>query len=386
MSLPSRGPSRPNTVVIILGSAILIALIVLIGILLRGNPQSTNPTPTGGVSEGSSTTSGEIAKHNPPPKPKPIDQPARIRETAREGATYRTIVKAGFTARSEDKDWGVTAVITSIFEAEFVVNRTVEKNDGRVIVERRHFEEARAVKVLCEAESVQLDLGVPTATILAGLGLYDPGIAIVAHIFSQIVEEGTQSAVSAEIQNTAKAFTQLESIEGKTVRITYEDGLGITGIEPVGCSLTTEEMDYLAGISTLCDYYILPDLETEVGQTWDVEAQHLSVMLDPSWNARPTGMVTMRRVADELVDDKPIARLQIHKGTMNLVADDGSRRRVGTLVPRGNMEFDLSGGFLRLAALTGSMAFEEVSKDHLLFEARFRTEPKIQISYSCELK
>jgi len=375
--------------VIILGSAILIALIVLIGILLRGNPPPPEPKPPsgdGGVSEGESAGPAEIKTHNPLPKPKPIDQPARIRETAREGATYRTTVKAGFTARSEDKDWGVTAVINSTFMAEFVVNRTVEKNDGRVIVERRHFEQARAVKVLCEAESVQLDLGVPNEMILVGLGLIDPGIALVAHIVRQAVEEGAESAVIAELQNTAKAFTQLESIEGKTVRITYEDGFGITEIEPVGCSLTTDEMDYLAGISTLCDYYILPDLETKKGQTWDVEAQHLSVMLDPSWNARPTGMLSMRRLHDELVDDKPMVRLQMYQGTMNMVADDGSSRRVGTLVPRGIMVFDLTDKFLRSAELTGSVAFEQVSTDHLLFEARFRTEPEIKISYWCELK
>ena len=87
-----------------------------------------------------------------------------------------------------------------------------------------------------------------------------------------------------------------------------------------------------------------------------------------------------------VVDEKPIAKLHLKKGLMEMNSDDGKRRRVGTFVPRGDMEFDLTNGFVRSAKLTGDITFQEVSTDHLLFESRFRTEPKLHLTYSCEMK
>ena len=49
-------------------------------------------------------------------------------------------------------------------------------------------------------------------------------------------------------------------------------------------------------------------------------------------------------------------------------------------------EYNLTDNYLEEARLTGKFIVEKVSKDHILFEARFKMEPKLQISYSCKMK
>lgn len=60
--------------------------------------------------------------------------------------------------------------------------------------------------------------------------------------------------------------------------------------------------------------------------------------------------------------------------------------RVGSFDPRGTLRFNITEGYIESAELNGELAVETVSKDHILFEARFRTRPRMQVIYSCQLQ
>ena len=91
------------------------------------------------------------------------------------GKTYRVVVKARLKARVEDKAWGARKIVNLAYAAEMAADRTIESNDGRKVVERRHYVTARNVKVLCDLEDITIDLGPPGVLMLGGLESIQPG-------------------------------------------------------------------------------------------------------------------------------------------------------------------------------------------------------------------
>lgn len=387
-----RGQTSPVVVTLLAG--ILIALTVLIVLFVNQRPRQTSESSeneTTSTPDSDVVGDGEIVgpepKPNPPPKPEPIGDPDRIRETAQAGKTYRSVVKAGFSARVEDKDWGVRQVTNLAFASELVVNRTIESNDGRKIVELRHFEQARTAKLLCEVEELTIDLGLPGVLILGVLDAYAPGSAETVLLAQPLAEALLASGSQALADDQAsKAFAHVDSLEGKKVRITFVDGVGVESIQPVGCSLSEDERDFVFNTSVLSDYWIMPDLTIPVGGRWSVDGSHFIGFFDPSWRGTPTGTVTIVRDPDSAADEGRRAALRVERGVISLQASDKARRRVGSFEPRGHMRYSLNDGFVEIANMEGYLKIEEVSKDHLLFEAVFRTQPKLEIVYSCELR
>lgn len=77
------------------------------------------------------------------------------------------------------------------------------------------------------------------------------------------------------------------------MRITFVNGVGVEAIEPVGCTLTAEERDFVFGTAILSDCSILPDVKAKPGESWSVDGQELAGLLDPSLRGRPSGRVVV---------------------------------------------------------------------------------------------
>jgi len=377
-----------NLALVVLLSGILLVLIILLAVILLGKSNPSNETHDGVRSVlGPGETARRSDLHKPPKSPKPVGNPDRIKETLQAGKTYRAVVKGGFEARVEDKDWGIKKVINLAYAVEMAIDRTIESNDGKRIVELRHFETCRNVKLLCQVESVQIDLGTPGELLLGALEYVQPGAGTVLVELKPVTESflrgGAQSVAN---DATAKAFARVNSVSGKTVRIVYTDGVGVEDITPVDCSLDIDEQDWVRTTAVLSDCYILPDFKIAAGRSWTVDGPQLAGFVDPSLRAVPQGTVTIKREKDEEIDGKDVAILQIESGHLNLDSSDQSTRRVGSFTPRGKLRYNVSDGYVALADLNGDFQIETVSKDHILFEARFRTEPIIRLNYSCTMR
>lgn len=145
-----------NPVLAILLAGILLALLALIGLLLfqaRGGRNEGDQVSTAAPSAAPAKVAvapGQTVERRALPKPredpKPIGDPDRIRQALRVGGVYHSVLKAGMTARVEDKSWGLTEVVSMAYAAELQIDRTIESNDGKRGVELRHFVSSRNLK------------------------------------------------------------------------------------------------------------------------------------------------------------------------------------------------------------------------------------------------
>ena len=358
------GASHVNTVLLVL---ILAALVVLIVVVVVGP-------------NGPRLGEGAFAP------PQPVGDPSRVRDVLQEGKTYDSTLKTGLDAKVVDKDWGVRRTVSLVYVAEMRVRRTVERNDGKTVVLLCHILESRTTKLLTDAE-VSFDLGEPGFLVLGVLDLWltgGAGTAVAVEVGAVSEKLLTAASKTAWRGATAKAAAAADSLEGKRFRVTYRDGEGVVNLEPVECGLTDDERSYLEGLAVLSDCYLLPDLKSKPGQYWDVEARALADFLPPTWRGRPSGVVTIERQRDFRKGDKDYAELEITAGTFRVDASDGSRRRLGELTPRGRLDYNITDGYVDHAEFSVKASIEEVSTDHLLFEARFQGMPRLEIQYTCK--
>ena len=378
------GRSAP---IIVLLVGILVALVVLIGVLVTqrgGYVSGPSPVRSGPVvADGQTVRRAELS--HPPPSPKPVGDPDRIKETLLEGKTYRVVLKAGLNARAEDKAWWRKEVINLAYVVEMQVDRTVERNDGRRVVELRHFVTSRNVKLLCDVEDAAIDLGAPGVLLLGALAYLQPGagLAVTAAkpVADAILRRGAQEAARGK---ATRAVAHVDTLSGKTVRITYVDGLGVESVEPVGCTLTRDERDFVAGTAVLSDCYIW-DLRKAVGARWKVDGSQLSGLIDPSLRGTTDGEIHFVRDDDGKEDGRTFAALRVEGGSLMVNSSDASTRRVGTFSPRGTLRYSLTDKVVERATLVGRFDVEEVTTDHILFETSFKTRPTLTVEYACSV-
>ena len=385
-------PGRANSVVVVLLAGILGAILILIVVLTtqRTGPveaRSAAPTrerTTAVVAEAQTIRRAELV--SPPPSPKPIDDPDRIKETLRPGKTYRVVLKAGLDSRVEDKAWGLKQVVSLAYAAEMGIDRTIEVNDGKRIVELRHFVHSRNVKLLCDVESVTIHLGIPGTLLLGALDYVLPGATETLIVVKPIAEAILGRSSRAAAQGAAtKAVAHVDSLAGKAVRITYVDGVGVEAIEPVGCTLTQAELDFIAGTAVLSDCSIW-DMKRAPGARWKVDGAQLSGLIDPSLRGSTDGEIGFIRDADDQENGRAFASLRIEEGTLRINSSDASTRRIGSFTPTGTLRFSLVDKVVEQAKLVGRFDIEEVSTDHLLFETSFKSRPTLTIDYSCTIR
>lgn len=369
---------------IVLLSAILSAVVILIFVLLlkpsgptRGRGGATIP-PGQTVGREGLLEQGTID---------PVGSREQVIEVLQPGKKYKVTVKAGFDARVEDRAYAISAVTNLGYLAEFQITRKIESNDGFRIVEVRTFDNARSVKVLAEVEALSIDLGMAGETVLGFLAeTVAPGQGIVAIAMARPIAEAFLKDASQSLvqDNAAKTFAYVDSLSGKSVRVAYlNDGSGVESVTPIDCSLSPEELDFIGSSAVLSDAYLFP--KVQVGESYSVPGSQFSSFMDPSWRGIPSGEVLVKRISDEKRGGKDFANLTIAKGLLEINGSDSATRRVGSFAPRGTLLYNITDGYTQSANLDGEFRIDEVSQDHLLFETSFRTQPKMQIVYSCTM-
>ena len=59
---------------------------------------------------------------------------------------------------------------------------------------------------------------------------------------------------------------------------------------------------------------------------------------------------------------------------------------MGTFTPSGRLTYDLTNNHVDSANLEGKMKIEKMSRDHILFSAKFLFTPTIVVDYSCRMQ
>lgn len=394
-----------SLVIVILLAAILVALIALI-ILVVASPQSGPGTKSSSSyhAASESPSSAPVTRREreesgapPPPPPAPVDT-RRLVQTCEPGKKYRSVVRVHVQGKANAKDWGIAGQLNFEYLGEMEFVRDIRSNDGNTIVLNQTVRRARSLAIGTTIESLRLELSGSQQLALETLGHLSsiavtgaplpPGWSKVAvgTVNSTIDSPALRDYLSrAEQDQDAKAFKWIDDMEGKTVTITYENGKGVTKIEPVNCALSRDEQDMLMATSVVSDAYLLPNMESKPGDTWHVTGSELGGMIDPSLRSVAAGSVTVRRGPDRGTPDRKIATILVEDGTLDLTDVNEKTKGSARWAPRGSLEFDFSKHIITKGDLKGAFVIEQRSTDHIIFEASWSVSPQYVVEYWCDI-
>ncbi|HPY29248.1 MAG TPA: hypothetical protein PLT00_00520 [Verrucomicrobiota bacterium] len=389
-------------------------------------PEAQSPVPAGGASYRPDprsvpqfTNTIEVASLPIQPTYRPINQPAYLQMLRQEGKTYRSVVLGKLSGRASKADWGLqgTAHFNYLYGLESTAK--VLRNDGVTIVEERNFTKVQEELLVSEYE-VGIELGERINKILSFVELFGErafaagvtsGIGAGASFGANAIRQldGTTIPIKkgwvdmARNMGVFKDFPRIDPekferelrmftsgtndrlLEGKTVRLTFVDGQGITQIEPINCVLSEKERDVIIRSNFALDHYIFPDRQISPGEEWEIDGDVLGGFLDPRLDGKAGGKVTITRIPDFTGADGSISkRLKIPRG--NIVVQDvgGTRAVTGQLTGiTGILAIPDAIQVISSASLKGYADYQNVSTDHLLFAAKHTVRPKFEVQYRC---
>lgn len=338
-----------------------------------------------------SEKNGGTMDHLPPR----VGDTIRLKESLVPGKTYSTHATGTVNFRGTDKDWGLETVISINYAFDSQIDRTIESNDGKTIVEVRDFREIRCLKFETRLEDVRISLGESNEGLLNALAIFDvvaPGIVQkLQGISLKPVLQGLRLAGIApekllELDKHAKVFTELDPLTGKSIRITYVDGKGVTDLKAVKGEMTRDEENFHRTSVLVSDSLIFPKLDVRIGDQWLVDGRALAGMIDPGLRAFTRGDFTVQREKDKIVENQDCAQLRIVGGRILFDSSTPNEGRIGHFDPTGSCYFAKDSKVIIRASLKGTAVFEKFSKNHLLFEARSRNSPVVELNYTCRVK
>jgi hypothetical protein len=363
------------------------------------NPdKEAKPSPTPPTPEGKVVKREEIK--SPAPPPKKVGDPERIRQNLKPGKTYVTHCSGTLNVRGEDTSWGLGRVVTINYAFEAQIDREIESNDGKLIVELRRFRDVRSVKVSSRLEDVRLELGERPGWLLTLLGKAHPKVAILATVVQALDGVSTKplleglrwAGVAPERMagldtSDVKMAAQINELSGKAVRLSFLDGAGVVKVEAVRGNMTRTERNFHFATSVLSDSLIFPDTQVRTGVQWTVDGSNFANLLDPAMLAKTSGEVVLERAADRLIAGKECRHLRVVEGRITLESneEDSKNEQMGHFDPHGSFFFSPEDQIVIEARLKGRAKLERFSKDHLLFETRMRREPQLDIRYTCKV-
>lgn len=323
--------------------------------------------------------------------PQAVGKPERIKEALQVGKTYRSVQKMCLEARGEDRDWGAKEIIKVGLVAECISSRTIESNDGHKVVEMRHIECHRAVKLLTGAGEFSLEPGPPDEPLLGALDKIRKGAWVRIEPVKPITEKIAPGNAALGDDKTTKLFAIVNRLSGKKVRLTSIDGKGIVGIEPIECTLNAWERDFFFSKDAMVLTRFLIDPEIKPGSTWTLDGELFSELLDlidPDPHPRISGQVVVIREADSSENDKRYANLTVKAAESALRLRETAEKAefFGLFRPSGRMVYSLSDHHFTTIRLDGSLRIEAVPRNSPLKKATFVEEPKLKVSYACRLQ
>lgn len=328
----------------------------------------------------------------------PINQPAALQMLRREGKTYVSSVVGTVEGTAMKSDWGIQGQANFVYIYSMQSTGKILSNDGLHVTEERTFSNVNE-QVIINDGWIGLDLppqgvGVLAAAISACLKV-DPTISVpLAHFICKAkICKKMLEKLNFNVNKLAEQTTMMtrlkegKLLEGKTVRIDFTDGLGITKITPVNCKLTQEEEDVIKRTNFVIDHYIMPEKEVAVGERWRVDSSVFAGLLDPRMKGRVMGEVTIERVLDTPLDGKYARRVRLSDGNIEFTPPSQTEQVDGSVSNvRGQCTIPSDLGVVTSATLTGIAEYKSVSKDHLLFAAKMSVAPKFEVRYECEVK
>lgn len=398
----------------ILKAGALLSIIIACGTysvnqLLNGDSSSSAQKPAQTPETEQVLTADPIHIPNPeddPMQPKyvPINEKAVLQNVRRKGKTYTSQVIGSVQGTAYKEDWGMGASAAFNYCYGLETTAVITENNGLNIIEERTFN--RVIEnVTVSNLSVGLNLPMDRLGFLfdaldvsenlrkkVGI-LNEVRIPIPDKLlgFMRTAKLLPKGIDPQEIADKMTMFTKAngeEMLVNKKVRITFTDGQGVTLIEPMeGCRLSEREIDVIKRSNYVMDYYIMPDRNVEVDNTWSVNGNVFSGLLDPRMIGRVEGHIQMRRAPDFRADDDSLTRkIRIDKGNIQFCSpQDGHQITGGLSGVQGLCLIPVKDEVITKATMSGYAEYHDLSTDHILFGARMSITPRFNITYECKI-
>lgn len=172
------------------------------------------------------------------------------------------------------------------FAFDWTADSVIESNDGNRIVELRTFNHVSEAFMLSEYDTSQILLSDEEPSLLSKLGTGEPHVGmrcVPTTSFSDLLI----SDYRIPTRNNDRAFWEVASLSGKSVRLTHRLGFGIERVEAVDCQLSQLERRWLRK-AILDWHYGVPD-ESAAQQHYTTDAAVDDVMptsmrMVPPWS------------------------------------------------------------------------------------------------------
>lgn len=383
----------------ILAAVVVILSIVSLYLLMN---RRSDPLPTNHLSSEAEKARVEIVakegqnvppakSNNPPPKPKKVGDPDRFRQNLQQGKTYQVHLKSEVRMKGSEKDWGVKGMYYIDYAFEATIDREILSNDGRKVVEVRHFRSIRNIKLVSTLEDVRLELG-------------DVGEALLPTDWRNFAREISFKPVkevldfmkvdtkklSGLTDKTAALSGKFNTLSGKSVQLTYEDGVGVTDIKRIKGEMTAAEREFHVASVLVSDSLIFPNTTIGLNKSWTVDGSNFSGFFDPDLLARTSGDVELERTNDRIAKKtgENCSAIKVVSGQIRLDDSTDKQGKIGFFEPKPRSSYMLFSPTQEVfveAVLEGTGQMDRFSKDHLLFEARSVQRPEIKIMYTCKV-
>ena len=330
-------------------------------------------------------TGRRLAAVFPSPQPSPpaaaVAEPNRIRQCWPSGEAYAIHAKGGFVASGAECNFSNDEGPAQIaFAFETMVSCAVESNDGRRIVETRHFHTIRTALLVSQTEPLALQFGQPSETLLgqldAGRLRAGCGTASAPAVAAAILSE---DALQTLDESATRAFLEVDSLSGKKARIVYVDGQGVESIEAIECELTSAECEYLMTTPVLWDAYFTSTPQTAAASDGGIDADQIAGLLAPGMRWRWRGEMAFEGPPGDAKSGERIVGYRIR------CDDQATSAALHTSVAV-TMRYAVSGGRISIARLAGPANAElpppqQAQSNRLLDGVRLPDMPTLDICY-----
>lgn len=317
------------------------------------------------------------------PRINAVGDPQQVKSLLPAGATHVLHTKAGVAgALRPGCSWGRMRPFRVAYAFEAIIRRTVESNDGVRIVEVRHFEKVRMLRIISESKDLEVDLGPPEQEILRSFGdAHHVGTRRVdaRQAAQAILRDGEKSLESCA---AARAYVQVDSLSGKTARITYEDGLGVVSVEPIVGTLSESDKQLLAHTPVLADACFSAIPPTRSNSRVAADASQLAFLTLAPLRQIPQGRLEIERTPENKGIEEQTVQIR-------LIADSRKLASGRPSVSVGLARCERASSRIHSLSLEGDLAdfaqFPEYGQECSWYSSLRAGSPlMLRLSYCCE--
>lgn len=301
------------------------------------------------------------------------------------GRQVRGISDIEIRGSGSNRDWSVRGSCSFRYLGKVDVDATVESNDGRELTFLVHFREVSQSLVLTNKTLELTPIEMPLLSIawenskVEKVLRHIPGYLIIRDLINlaNVVDPRLRRTLTLlanqfDIQSGDEFELQakLGKLDGKSFRMTYRSGLGVTFIEDIDSGLFTQnELIRIAySSSLLVDQYLVPTAEKNVGDEWTVRVQDVASLLSMDGTTRSSGSLLLRREKSQAGRQEWL--LGVRSGDVLVAIDEPGQQQEGHAAIRsGTVHFDTDRQVILDAKLNLDATTLRRTTDHLLFGA-----------------